>query len=134
MVGVWLLFAFVIPAAVHQWVSMVKPANLMTDLIDSDRDKKQELYDLPDSVAQMKINKMFPEIVNSPVAQAQDSTKIAAARNDSYTALVNEMKKESIIPIEETNLEKNQLIRSSYWLNPVSFFQKSIQRYCGNAL
>jgi len=55
MVGVWLIFTFIIPAVVHQWVSIEKPANLMTDFIDATRDEKQELYDLPDSVFQSKL-------------------------------------------------------------------------------
>ena len=50
MIGVWLLIAYIIPGVVHQGVSITKPANLMTELIDANRDKKQELYDLPDSL------------------------------------------------------------------------------------
>lgn len=119
MVGVWLLFAFVIPAIVHQSVSIMKPANLMTDFIEV-RDKQQDLY-ANDSIFQQKLFDLFPEIVNSPVYQ--DRTKIDLARNQSASALVNELNKESIQPIEEESQEKNRLIQATFWFNPVSFFQ-----------
>jgi ABC-2 type transport system permease protein len=119
MVGVWLVFAFIIPAIVHQSVSIAKPANLMTDFIEV-RDKQQDLY-ANDSLFQQKLIDKFPEIVKSPVFQ--DSTKIDLARNRSTSAMVNELKKESIRPIEEENQKKNSMIKGTYWFNPVSFFQ-----------
>ena len=119
MVGVWLLFAFVVPAIVHQSVSIAKPANLMTDFIEV-RDKQQDLY-ANDSLFQQKLINLFPQIVKSPVYQ--DSTKIDLARSRSTAALVNELKKESIQPIEQESQEKNKLIQATYWFNPVTFFQ-----------
>jgi len=124
MVGIWLLLAFVIPAIVHQSVSIVKPANLMTDFIEV-RDKQQDLY-ANDSIFKKKLIDLFPDIVNSPVYQ--DSTKINLARNRSVSALVNELKKESVRPIEEESQEKNNLIQATYWFNPVSFFQNKLNQ------
>ncbi len=121
MVGIWLVIAFILPAAVLQWISIEKPANLMTDLIDAKRDKSQEIYDLPDSVFRAKVDALFPEIPTSPVAQ--DSTRIATAYSDCYSALINELMKSSIVPIEADNELKNELVRSSYWLSPITFFQ-----------
>ncbi|MEL6864070.1 MAG: hypothetical protein AAFP19_06615 [Bacteroidota bacterium] len=121
MVGVWLILSFIIPAAVHQWVSIEKPANLMTDLIDAKRDKRQQLYDLPDSVFQAKLDTLFPEIVNSPIAK--DSVQRDEAYSSSSSALVNALMKSSIAPIEADNDSKNKLISSTYWFNPITFFQ-----------
>ncbi|MEL6834702.1 MAG: hypothetical protein AAFP77_17025 [Bacteroidota bacterium] len=121
MVGVWLVVGFILPATVLQWISMEKPANLMTDLIDAKRDKRQELFDLPDSVFRAKLVALFPEIPDSPAAQ--DSTKIDGAYSDSGCALVNELMKESIAPIEADNETKNNLVRNSYWLSPMTYFQ-----------
>jgi len=124
MVGVWLLFAFVIPAIVHQSVSIAKPANLMTDFIEV-RDKQEDLY-ANDSLFQEKLIDLFPEIVNSPVYQ--DSTKINLARNQSASALVNELNKESIAPIEKENQEKNSMIKATYWFNPLTFSQNKLNQ------
>lgn len=127
MVGVWLLFAFIIPAATQQWVTTQHPANLMTDLIDAQREERKELYEQPDSVIQAQLNTLFPDIVNSPVAK--DSTKINLARNRSAIALANELTKKSVAEIETSNNAKNDLIRFSYWFNPVTFFQNKLNRF-----
>ena len=126
MISVWLLFAFIIPAAIHQWVSIEKPVNLMTDLIDASRDERQALYQQPKEVIHKKLYALFPEIENSPVAT--DETKINMARNRSYTALVNELVKSSIADIESNNKDKNQLIRATYLFNPITFFQNKVNR------
>jgi len=121
MVGVWLLFAFIIPATVHQWVSIEKPTNLMTDFIDATRDERIELYEQSDSVIMAQLKAMFPEIKNSPVAQ--DSIKKKVAMSESTTALFNELMKKSIAKVEEEHQERNALVASTFWFNPVSFFQ-----------
>ena len=124
MVAVWLLFAFIIPGIVHQSVSIAKPANLMTEFIEV-RDKQQDLY-ANDSLFQQKLIDLFPGIVKSPVYM--DSTKINLARNQSASALVNELKKESIAPIEKENQEKNSMIQATYWFNPLTFFQNKLNQ------
>ena len=121
MVGVWVILAFIIPAGVYQWISIEKPTNLMTDFIDATRDEQQALYDLPDSIFQARVETLFPEILNSPVAQ--DSTQKSEAYEISSTGLVNELMKNSIEPIEADNKTKNDLVRSSYAFNPITFFQ-----------
>jgi ABC-2 type transport system permease protein len=120
MSAVYLLFTFVVPAAVHQVLSIRHPANLMTDLIDV-RDKEQELYRQPDSVFQAKLEELFPEITESPVYR--DSLKKNLAMNRSAAALSNELNKESIGPIEAEKTQRNTFIEGTFWFNPVSFFQ-----------
>ncbi|MEM9985849.1 MAG: hypothetical protein AAF804_12235, partial [Bacteroidota bacterium] len=121
MAGVWLLLAFVIPAAVHQGVSLLKPANLMTDFIDATREDRGALYEQSNSAKQAQLYGFFPELVNSPVAQ--DSSKLPEATGNSMYALTNELTKRSTAPIEASNQVKNDLISASYWFNPVTFFQ-----------
>lgn len=121
MIGLWLLFTFIIPGMVHQLVSINKPANLMTDLIDADRDKKQALYNLPDSIFQKKLNVLYPEILESPIYN--DTSKRNLAMNRSAYALVNQLKKASVKEVESDNKDKNTLIQKSFWYNPISFFQ-----------
>lgn len=129
MVGLWLLFAFIIPATVHQWVSTKHPANLMTDFIDAQRDERDELFNQPDSVFQAHLNDLFPEIPNSSVYQ--DSTKMYLAMNRSGAALTNELTKKSFNKIEESNGNKNDLIRFCNWFNPVTFFQNQLNAFSG---
>ncbi|MEM7104724.1 MAG: hypothetical protein AAF502_16425 [Bacteroidota bacterium] len=128
MVGVWIVFAFIIPAIVHQVISIDKPANLMMDFIDAKRDKRQDLFDQPDSLFQAQLDVLFPEIVDSPVAS--DEKKRNQAMNRSAAGLVNEMMKESIAPIEADNNSKNKMIKASYLFNPVTFFQNRFNTIC----
>ncbi|MEH0157388.1 hypothetical protein V6R21_24965 [Limibacter armeniacum] len=121
MVAVWLLFAFIAPAIAHQWISLTHPTNLMVDLIDVQRDKRETLYQLPNGTLQTKLDALFPELADSPVAQ--DAEKAGMMTRRSVPALVNEMMKESIAAIEDDHLEKNRLIRVSFWFNPILFFQ-----------
>lgn len=129
MVGLWLLFAFVIPAAVQQWVSLQKPANLMVDYLDATREDQDKIYNQPDSVIQVQLEELFPDIANSPAKT--DSIKQVNARSNSTYALVSALKKERIAMIEADNQERNELIRASYWINPFTFFQNQFNAMSG---
>lgn len=124
MMGLWLLFAFVIPAAVHQWIGIAKPANLMTDLIDAQRDGRETIFAQPDSLIDAQLFSLYPTITTTAVAQ--DTTRRGLARNLSASALVNDLMKESIAPIIEENEAKNKLIRITYWFNPLTYFQNQL--------
>jgi len=124
MVGSWLVITLIIPAGVHQWISIEQPADLMTDFIDVSRDGKWDLYDQPDSVSLSQLYTLFPEIENSPVAQDSAATK--GALNDSFTALINELLKKSIDEIEGGHEVRNRLVRKSFAFNPLSFFQNQL--------
>lgn len=121
MVGIWLLFAFIVPGSIHQVVSTKYPANLMIDFIDAQRDEKDKLYSLPDSIFQQKLNEKFPQILNSIVMK--DSLKRNRAMNESAASLTNDLTKKSLKTIESSYTEKNKLIKSTYWFNPITFFQ-----------
>ncbi len=121
MIGLWLLITFVIPATVHQYISIAKPVNLMTDLIDVQRDGREKLFAQPDSVIDQQLFALFPEIKNSKLAA--DSTERVRLRNFSASALANVMVQEVLAPIVQENQAKNALIQQSYWFNPLTFFQ-----------
>ncbi|MEL6675559.1 MAG: DUF3526 domain-containing protein [Bacteroidota bacterium] len=129
MLGVWLLLAFIIPAAVHQWVSIRQPPSLMTDLIDAQRDDTYALYDEPDSVLQARVLALFPEMSNNLTDEAGQPKRIAA--NQAATALSNELIKASIGKIEGRNQSRNRLISYSYWFNPVSFMLNKLNQLSG---
>ncbi|MEO1655439.1 MAG: hypothetical protein AAFU64_17990, partial [Bacteroidota bacterium] len=121
MTGVYLLFAFIIPATIHQLLSIYHPTNLMTDFIDAKLDKRWELWDQAPEQRQAQLNELFPKIVDSPVSK--DSTQLDRAIRESTSALENELRKPNIQAIEQENQSKNAFIKSTFWFNPVSFFQ-----------
>lgn len=124
MVGLWLLFAFIIPATVHQWISLSNPVNLMTDLIDVQRDGREKIFSQPDSVIDAQIFALFPQLKESKLAQ--DTTQRVMLRNFSISGLANTMVKEATLPIVEENHAKNKLIQQTYWFNPITFFQNRL--------
>lgn len=129
MTGLYLLLSFVIPGAIHEYVSIVQPANLMTDLIDANQEKTDEIYNLPNSEFEKQLFALFPNIENS--LAYQDSTKKLDALDSSYLVLINEAKKASVEDIKKENELKNKLISNSYFFNPVSFFQNKINSIAG---
>lgn len=126
MVGLYLLFTFIIPATVHQFLSIEKPTSLMTDYIDATRDDVYELYDQPDSILNGKLIDLFPEIKDTEIAN--DTLKNASAMNRAFYALSNQLMKESITTIEKENSEKNNLISNTFWFNPVVGFQNKFNQ------
>jgi ABC-2 type transport system permease protein len=119
MVGVWLLFAFIIPATVLQWVSIKKPTNLLTEFLDFKRDGLDEIYEDTNENIGQKIVKLFPE--NNRDAFLTDDIKYF-----SVNALFNEELKNQGQQIEEENNIRNQMVRNTYWFNPITFFQNKI--------
>ena len=124
MIGIWMLFAFIIPATVHQWVSIEKPANLMTDFIDVTRDGQEKLFSQPDSVQLKQLIELFPAISKSPFIK--DSNKTKEALSFSASGLGSKMIKEAIAPIKGQSEAKNALIQKTYWFNPITFFQNQL--------
>jgi len=124
MVGILLLFTFIIPAAVHQWISISKPVNLMTDLIDAQREGREKRLELADSLKLKQLFSLYPELKNTVLAN--DSTKQAGLLGFSASALENHFTKEVITSISNENSAKNKLIKATYWFNPLTFFQNQI--------
>ncbi|NQY04984.1 MAG: hypothetical protein HRT68_01980 [Flavobacteriaceae bacterium] len=126
MVGIYLLFTFIIPAMVHQWVSIDKPANLMTDFIDATRDEREKLYNEPEVTIHAKLVNLFPEIKNTKTAQDSILNKRVVRR--SIAALGNQLTKKSVESIAEESQEKNRKIQNTYWFNPVVYFQNQLNQ------
>lgn len=126
MIGIWLVFCFIIPGTIHQYISIVNPANLMTSYIDSKREDRSALFNLPNDSLKAKLFDLYPEIVDSNLAK--DSTKIVFAINQSSASLANDLVKKAIKPIELENQVKNTLLRNTFWFNPVIFFQNKFNR------
>lgn len=120
MSAIYLVFAFIIPASVHQVLSIRYPVNMMTDLIDV-REQRDALYNEADTTIQAKLDVLYPGLVDTKVYL--EGTDVDYARGRSTLALVNSLRKSSIEKVEQENEAKNQFIKATFWFNPVSFFQ-----------
>ena len=125
LTGLYVLLAFIIPAAVYQYVSLSKPANLMTALIDAGRDERQELYKAPDTLIQQELEALYPELVNTVLGQTHFENQ-KGVRRRAIIALANAHQKTAVLDVEASNASKNSLIKASFWYNPVAFFQNQL--------
>jgi len=126
MIGIWLLFAFIVPAAIHQWISIEKPTNLMVDIIDVKRDKTDEIYNQTNELTDEQLFKLYPNLKQTEIAK--DTLRIITARRSSIRALINIAMKDATAKVEEDNRSKNELISKTYWLNPVTYFQNKLNQ------
>ncbi len=121
MISVWLVFCVIIPGALHLYASIQYPPNLMTDYLDTNRKEANEIYELPLDTLAKRIVNLYPELVKTQ--HGQDSVADELIVNNTVRAINNQMNKKTIEKIEQENEKKNELIKTSYWFNPVSFFQ-----------
>jgi ABC-2 type transport system permease protein len=127
MMGFWVLFVFIIPAAIQQWVSIEKPTNLMIDIIDVKRDKTSDIYDQSTQLKDKQLFNLYPSLKSTEIAK--DSILIKGARRSSIIALVNEAMKEAIAKIESDHQTKNEIIVNTYWFNPVTYSQNKLNQF-----
>jgi len=126
MIGVWLLFAFIIPATVQQWITIEKPTNLMVDLIDVSRDTKSEINAQSIQKIDAQLFELYPNLKNTKVAKENITT--SGIRGLSTDALINVEMKNATKTIEEENESKNKLISKTYWFNPITYFQNKLNQ------
>ncbi|MCH2225274.1 MAG: hypothetical protein MK066_10950 [Crocinitomicaceae bacterium] len=126
MVGIWLLFTFVIPAISLQWISIRKPVNYMVDYIEASRDETRDLYDLPDSIILDRLNILFSEPLKG--SEEEKEAKIRKVKRVAFAALANELIKNKVESIEIENESKNHSVRTTYFFSPVTFFQNCFNK------
>lgn len=129
MSGLYLLFTFIVPAAVHQGLAINYPPNLMTELIDV-REEGEEIYDYSDEAFEVEMLRLFPELEGS--AAMMDSTMFQSARRWSVAALRNEIVMDRIENILEEEEKRNAYVRSTMWFNPLTYFQNRFNRIAQN--
>ena len=127
MISLWLLLCVVIPGAVHQFASIIHPTHYMTDYLDANRQEAYEVFELPIDSIYSRLLTVYPDL--SQTKHAKDNKVNNDFRRNAISAILNDMNKVAIDKIEEKNTEKNQLIYSSYWFNPVSYVQNQWNHY-----
>ena len=124
MISLWLLFCVIIPGAVHQLASLKYPTNYMVDFVDAKREETNKIWDLPAEDIRNQLVKLYPKLALTK--HAKDSIADSRIMGSSSSGLVNRLMKNTILTIENSNENKNQWIRNTYLINPVSFFQNKL--------
>ena len=127
MISVWLLLCVLIPGSVHQFASMKYPVNYMTDYLDVNRKEAYEVFELSTDSLYYRLVEIYPSL--NETAHGQDDEIDSRIIRNTVSAIINDMNKTVIKDIEHQNESKNQLICSSYWVNPVSYVQNKWNSY-----
>lgn len=67
MTGCWILFLFIIPGLVNNYISSRYPLGSRTALVDALNEKTATLWDMPDSIQQVELYKDFPLLATEPI-------------------------------------------------------------------
>ena len=121
MISIWLLFCVIIPGSVHQYVSMKYPANYMTDFLDVNRKQTYEVFKLDNIDLYDFLIEIHPELVETN--KSEEGTLDNQLIRRSVSSIINQMNVAAANEIEMQNEDKNNLIKSSYFFNPISYVQ-----------
>ena len=126
MMGLWLMFSFIIPAAVHQWISIESPVNLMTNIIDTKRGEKDQIYKELASKTNNELLQLYPNLKQTE--NTKTTSNVQNLRANSKIAFVNAALKNTININETNNLDRNKRISRTYVFNPLTFFQAKLNQ------
>ena len=121
MISFWLFFCVITPGSVHQYVSIKYPANYMTEFLDVNREQTYEVFKLDDIELYDFLVEIHPEIVETKKSQ-QDTLDSQLVRR-CISTIINQMNIAAENEIEMQNEDKNNLIKSTYFFNPISYVQ-----------
>jgi len=128
MLAVWLLFCILIPGAIHQVVSLKYPASYMTDFIDVNRAEAYKIWDLPNDSVNKLLVEAFPELAGTHFGRDTASEPRVIGQS---SGLINLLRKEAVMAIENNNENKNRFIKITSPINPVTWFQNKLNAISG---
>ena len=120
------MFSFIIPAAVHQWISIESPVNLMTNIIDTKRSEKDQIYKELASKTNNELLQLYPSLKQTE--NTKTSSNVQNLRANSKIAFMNAALKNTININETNNLDRNKHISKTYVFNPLTFFQAKLNQ------
>ena len=130
MISTWLLFSIIIPGSIHQISSIKYPINYMVQYIDVDRDKSNDIFELPTDTLKAQLFKSYPFLRKTFFGNDTNINK--SVINRSISGLVNIESKKISSGIEDSSEEKNKFIKSLYYINPILAFHNRINSIARN--
>ena len=121
MISIWLLLCVIIPGSVHQYVSFRYPVNYMTDFLDVNRKQTYEVFKLDNIDLYDVLMEIHPELLETK--KSQEKTLDDQLIRRSISTIINQMNIDAANEIERQNEAKNNLIKLSYFFNPISYVQ-----------
>jgi ABC-2 type transport system permease protein len=126
MVGLWLILTIVLPGFVHQYISLKHPTDLMMDIINAQRDDREEIYALPLEEVKEIVFTAYPALRESKLNTVNDTWLSRPARSGLFRTALNLHMNEKINEVIQSQEERNAAIKALYIINPVMAFQNRI--------
>ncbi|AIM39045.1 hypothetical protein KO02_21925 [Sphingobacterium sp. ML3W] len=130
MVSVWVMLSVILPGSIHQFASLKYPMTYLTDFLEANRDELYKLQDTPPEKVTQNLFTAYPELAKTKSAM-EDSIPDKNIIGNSLDALINISSKQAAKREEKYNETKNGFIKSTYLINPVLFFQNTLNALCG---
>ena len=130
MISTWLLFSIIIPGSIHQISSIKYPINYMVQYIDVDRDKSNDIFELPTDTLKAQLFNAYPFLRKTFFGNDTNINK--SVINRSISGLVNIESKKISSGIEDSSEEKNKFIKRLYYINPILAFHNRINSIARN--
>ena len=121
MISLWLLLCVLIPGTAHQYANLKYPVNYMTDFLDANRKETYDVFKYSKEELNTRLLEIYPNL--NSTSHAKDTSVNRTVVRNTMSAIVNKLNTNAIGKIEQQNNFKNNLIVSTYWYNPVSYFQ-----------
>jgi ABC-2 type transport system permease protein len=121
MISLWLLLCVLIPGTAHQYANLKYPVNYMTDFLDANRKETYDVFKYSKEELNTRLLEIYPNL--NSTSHAKDTSVNRTVVRNTMSAIVNKLNTNAIGKIEQQNNLKNNLIVSTYWYNPVSYFQ-----------
>ncbi len=116
---IWVIFALVIPGAVHQAASIKYPNNLMVDFLDAKREDPEAIYAKEFEDIWNLVAEKFPEIKATKLGNQPDSLLNPTVKGGLYRTEMSFHMATVSEKVEKGFDEKNAFISGSYWYNPI---------------
>ncbi|MEX0995552.1 MAG: DUF3526 domain-containing protein [Flavobacteriaceae bacterium] len=125
MVGLWLVLTIVLPGLIHQYISLKHPPGFMMEIINAQRDDREQIYDMELDSVKQTVFETYPALRESKLATT-DSLVTQPARNGMYRTALNLHMSKVINNVMANQQDRNNVVRKTYFINPVIAFQNRI--------
>jgi len=128
MATVWICICIVIPGAIHQITSIKYPSDYMKDFLNASRKETYAIYELPATTIKEKLLNNYPTLKETIEAKQTEINE--QIMNDCTSGLFNILVKEAVQKIENKNEKRNDFIKNTRWINPITCFQNKLNELC----
>lgn len=139
MTGCWILFLFIVPGLVNNYISSRYPLGSRTALVDALNEKIEKLWDMPDSIQQVALYNDIPALTTEPIkpiwtaADSFDSLGVSEDADLRYNKRImlwhyflDKSVQQEVKAFETQLAEKEKAAHPFAWIHPAMVTQRGL--------